>query len=129
MTEPIGLQTKTASGAAKRADEGGIGETIKVILQALLIAVVVRTILFQPFNIPSGSLIPTLSRTSSALAPFGNLLTMRSLEFDEGQRRLLIDADLADPAAASSIVEVLRKAGLTARFEGTKLIVRAGGKA
>ena len=60
MTEPIGLQTKTASGAAKRADEGGIGETIKVILQALLIAVVVRTILFQPFNIPSGSLIPTL---------------------------------------------------------------------
>ncbi len=78
---------------------------------------------------PPGSLIPTLSRTSSALAPFGNLLTMRSLEFDEGQRRLLIDADLADPAAASSIVEVLRKAGLTARFEGTKLIVRAGGKA
>ena len=38
----------------------GLGETISVIVQALLIAVVIRTVLFQPFNIPSGSLIPTL---------------------------------------------------------------------
>jgi signal peptidase I len=43
-----------------RKDEGGLWETIKVILQALLIAVVVRTLFFQPFNIPSGSLVPTL---------------------------------------------------------------------
>lgn len=43
-----------------RKDEGGVWETIKVILQALLIALVVRTLLFQPFNIPSGSMIPTL---------------------------------------------------------------------
>src|SRR3712207_641867 len=43
-----------------RKDEGGLWETIKVIFQALLIAVVVRTLLFQPFNIPSGSLVPTL---------------------------------------------------------------------
>ena len=35
-------------------------ETIKVVIQALLIALVVRTVLFQPFNIPSGSLVPTL---------------------------------------------------------------------
>ncbi|WP_188517714.1 signal peptidase I [Alsobacter metallidurans] len=42
------------------ADEGGVLETIKVVVQALLIALVVRTFLFQPFNIPSGSLIPTL---------------------------------------------------------------------
>ncbi|HEX4768379.1 MAG TPA: signal peptidase I [Lichenihabitans sp.] len=40
--------------------EAGIGETVKVVIQALLIALVVRTFLFQPFNIPSGSLIPTL---------------------------------------------------------------------
>ena len=46
--------------SAKKAQEGGIGETIKVVVQALLIALVVRTFLFQPFNIPSGSLIPTL---------------------------------------------------------------------
>ncbi|HEX2556196.1 MAG TPA: signal peptidase I [Microvirga sp.] len=43
-----------------KKDEGSLGETIKVVGQALLIAVVVRTLLFQPFNIPSGSLIPTL---------------------------------------------------------------------
>ena len=42
------------------AEEGGVGETITVIVQALLIALVVRTLLFQPFNIPSGSMIPTL---------------------------------------------------------------------
>lgn len=41
-------------------ESGGIGETIKIIIHALLIAVVIRTVLFQPFNIPSGSLIPTL---------------------------------------------------------------------
>jgi signal peptidase I len=41
-------------------EQGGWWETIKIIFQALLIAVVIRTFFFQPFNIPSGSLIPTL---------------------------------------------------------------------
>jgi signal peptidase I len=40
--------------------EGGLGETVKVIVQALLIALVIRTFLFQPFNIPSGSMKATL---------------------------------------------------------------------
>jgi len=48
------------SPAETAAQEGGFWETVKVIIQALLIALVVRTVLFQPFNIPSGSLIPTL---------------------------------------------------------------------
>ncbi len=43
-----------------KAEKGGLGETVKVILQALLLALVVRTLLFQPFNIPSGSMKPTL---------------------------------------------------------------------
>ncbi len=60
MAEPVRLTRKDAERSAKKAQEGGIGETIKVIVQALLIALVVRTFLFQPFNIPSGSLIPTL---------------------------------------------------------------------
>jgi signal peptidase I len=40
--------------------EEGLWETVKVIIQALLIAFFVRTFLFQPFNIPSGSMYPTL---------------------------------------------------------------------
>ncbi|MGL4242129.1 MAG: signal peptidase I [Beijerinckiaceae bacterium] len=41
-------------------EQGGWWETVKIIFQALLIALVIRTFFFQPFNIPSGSLIPTL---------------------------------------------------------------------
>src|ERR1700726_1695109 len=40
--------------------EGGFAETIRVVFHALIIALVIRTFLFQPFNIPSGSMIPTL---------------------------------------------------------------------
>jgi signal peptidase I len=40
--------------------EGGIAETIRVIFHALVIALVIRTFLFQPFNIPSGSMKATL---------------------------------------------------------------------
>ncbi len=40
--------------------ESGLGETIRVIIHALLIALVIRTFLFQPFNIPSGSMKATL---------------------------------------------------------------------
>ena len=57
---PIGRGAGRRQAWRKRRKTGGFGETIKVIVQALLIALVVRTLLFQPFNIPSGSLIPTL---------------------------------------------------------------------
>jgi signal peptidase I len=60
MTEPVSLKGKEVQRPMKKSQEGGLGETVKVIVQALLIALVVRTFLFQPFNIPSGSLIPTL---------------------------------------------------------------------
>lgn len=39
---------------------GGLGETINVIVQALILALIIRTLLFQPFSIPSGSMRPTL---------------------------------------------------------------------
>lgn len=45
---------------AERKEKGGFGETVKVVVQALLLALVIRTFLFQPFSIPSGSMMPTL---------------------------------------------------------------------
>ena len=39
---------------------GGLRETVKTVVWAVVIAVVVRTVAFEPFNIPSGSMIPTL---------------------------------------------------------------------
>jgi signal peptidase I len=49
----------SVSSTAKRKD-GGIAETGRVVLQAFAIALVFRTFLFQPFNIPSGSMKETL---------------------------------------------------------------------
>ncbi len=47
------------TSSAKRK-EGGLGETVRVIIQALIIALIIRTFLFQPFSIPSGSMKATL---------------------------------------------------------------------
>src|SRR5882724_3612385 len=54
-----GSEAMSVTTGAKRK-EGGIGETIRVIIHALIIALVIRTFLFQPFNIPSGSMKETL---------------------------------------------------------------------
>ncbi|MEM7216480.1 MAG: signal peptidase I [Pseudomonadota bacterium] len=37
-----------------------MGETVSIIVQALILAVLLRTLLYQPFSIPSGSMKPTL---------------------------------------------------------------------
>ncbi len=44
----------------KTENKGGLGETVKVVAQALVLALVLRTFLFQPFNIPSGSMMDNL---------------------------------------------------------------------
>src|SRR6266849_2215467 len=44
----------------QKRKEGGFVETARVIVHALIIAFVIRTFLFQPFNIPSGSMMATL---------------------------------------------------------------------
>jgi len=54
MKRPMSVTTGT------KRKEGGVGETVRVVIHALLIALVIRTFLFQPFNIPSGSMKATL---------------------------------------------------------------------
>src|SRR5215216_4433639 len=44
----------------QKRKEGGFAETVRVIVHALIIAAIIRTLLFQPFNIPSGSMKATL---------------------------------------------------------------------
>lgn len=45
---------------ASRSRANGWWETIKIVIQALAIAMVVRVFFYQPFNIPSGSMKETL---------------------------------------------------------------------
>ncbi len=51
---------KTNSKKAASANEQGWRETVKIVIQALAIAMVVRVFFYQPFNIPSGSMKETL---------------------------------------------------------------------
>jgi signal peptidase I len=44
--------------AAKKS--GGFRETFRTVFYAVLIALVIRTFAYEPFNIPSGSMLPTL---------------------------------------------------------------------
>jgi signal peptidase I len=60
---PPGLCMKSNSSpkvVGKKKASGGILETVKTIVYAVLIALVVRTVAYEPFNIPSGSMVPTL---------------------------------------------------------------------
>ena len=41
----------------KESKSGGFSDTIRVVIHALLLALVVRVFFYQPFNIPSGSMI------------------------------------------------------------------------
>jgi signal peptidase I len=44
----------------KSKNAGGAFEIVRTVIYAVLIAIVVRTVAFEPFNIPSGSMVPTL---------------------------------------------------------------------
>jgi signal peptidase I len=52
--------TKAKKTKSDEKAKGGIGETISTVLWALGIAFVLRTFIFQPFHIPSGSMVPGL---------------------------------------------------------------------
>src|ERR1700755_659750 len=55
------MKTRSApTGLTKKKSTGGVVDTVKTVVYAILIALVVRTVAYEPFNIPSGSMVPTL---------------------------------------------------------------------
>lgn len=51
---------RTQGQTTPRKSSGGVIEFVKTIVWAVLIAIGIRTVAFEPFNIPSGSMIPSL---------------------------------------------------------------------
>jgi len=86
------------SAVARQAESGGWGETLRTIVYAILIAIGIRTVAYEPFNIPSGSMLPTLligdylfvSKFSYGYSryslPFGMPIIPGRILFDEPER-------------------------------------------
>ncbi len=56
----MSLKTNAGKDTSAAVEDAGSWETIKIVLQALAIAMVIRVFFYQPFNIPSGSMKETL---------------------------------------------------------------------
>ena len=62
------MKSRTATKSKTKKASGGFLETAKTIVYAVLIALVVRTVAYEPFNIPSGSMIRIVGWTSEPCA-------------------------------------------------------------
>jgi len=95
----------------KRQDKaGGWGETIRTVVYAVLIALVVRTFAIEPFNIPSGSMIPTLL--------VGDYLFVSKYSYGYSKHSSLFDGPLLRPH--------LRSAARARRRRGVQVSRRPG---
>lgn len=89
---------------AKRK-EGGFAETVRVIFSAFIIAGVIRTVLFQPFNIPSGSMQATLLVGDYIfVSKYSYGYTAYSLPFTPPLPRLFSGRLFASPLARGDVV-------------------------
>ena len=50
----------SSTSLTRKKSAGGVLDTVKTVVYAVLIALAVRTVAYEPFNIPSGSMVPTL---------------------------------------------------------------------
>src|SRR5512133_743136 len=50
----------SSTGLARKKTTGSVVDTVNTVVYAVLIALAVRTVAYEPFNIPSGSMVPTL---------------------------------------------------------------------
>ncbi|MDH5773207.1 MAG: signal peptidase I, partial [Rhodospirillaceae bacterium] len=58
LVPDVGESLRSSKQNAKNS--GGLWDTSKTVIYAVLIAMFVRTFAYEPFSIPSGSMIPTL---------------------------------------------------------------------
>ena len=68
--------------------EGGLSETARVVFHALIIALVIRTFLFQPFNIPSGSMKATLLVGEAVFEGLADTVKFMRAAMDRGRKKV-----------------------------------------
>ena len=114
-------------------------ETVKTVFWAVVIALVVRTFAFEPFNIPSGSMIPTLlvgdylfvSKFSYGYSryslPFGLPLIPGRVWFDEPERGDVIVFKLPSDTSTDYIKRLIGLPGDRIQVKGG--ILHINGKA
>ncbi|MEA1938115.1 MAG: signal peptidase I, partial [Pseudomonadota bacterium] len=98
-------QIEADTTTKKEYRESTLGETIKTIIYAVIIAFVVRTFFFEPFNIPSGSMKPTLL--------VGDYLFVSKMSFGYSKYSIAYGIDLFD----GRILEHLPERGDVAVFK------------
>ncbi|MEO0729701.1 MAG: signal peptidase I [Pseudomonadota bacterium] len=76
------------SSGSKKFKDSALWETFKIIIQALILAMVVRIFFYQPFNIPSGSMKSTLL--------VGDYLFVSKLSYGYSKYSFPIDLGLFD---------------------------------
>jgi signal peptidase I len=119
----------------KTKSAGGVVDTVKTIVYAILIALVVRTVAYEPFNIPSGSMIPTLlvgdylfvSKFSYGYSrfslPFGLPLFSGRILFHPPQRGDVVVFKLPTDESTDYIKRVIGLPGDTVQMKAGELYI------